>query len=140
MCDEGLIVFAVVNPFFPLLFRESGREGGGERERETNVRETSIGCPHTCPDAGQDSNLQPRYVPLTGNQTHDSSALEPTLTTGEAYEGLIFVFLMLLILERKGKGERLIDWMPPARPLLGIEPTTWVCALTGNRTMIWFIG
>lgn len=30
-----------------------------------------------CPDWGQGSNMQPRYMPLTGNQTRDPHSTEP---------------------------------------------------------------
>ena len=38
--------------------------------------------------------------------------------------------------ERGGEGEREgnIDWLPLMHPQMGTQPTTQVCALTGNRT------
>lgn len=33
-----------------------------------------------------------------------------------------------------------MDWLPPAYPVLGIEPTTWAYTLTENHTAIsWFL-
>nr|KAF6278872.1 hypothetical protein mMyoMyo1_010206 [Myotis myotis] len=61
-----------------------------------------------------------------------------------------FKYIFLLISERKGEGERdrnindeegLMDRLPPARPTLGIEPSTRACALAGHRTVTsWFLG
>lgn len=43
--------------------------------------------------------------------------------------------MLLLILERERERERNIniERLPPARPLLGMEPMARACALTGNR-------
>ena len=39
-----------------------------------------------------------------------------------------------MLLEREEGRERNIDQLPPVHSPTEFEPTTWVCALTGNQT------
>nr|KAF6277381.1 hypothetical protein mMyoMyo1_010250 [Myotis myotis] len=67
--DYQNLTFVVVNPhprvFFPIDFRQSGREGERQREKHRCERDTLIGCLPHAPRKGLGLKLQPRYVPLT---------------------------------------------------------------------------
>lgn len=70
-----------------------------------------------------------------------SQSLTETLVTsfgakdGGGRKGIFFLFLLLFFYfrERKREKETLIGCLPYAS-WPGIEPTTWVCTLTGNQT------
>ena len=46
---------------FLMIFREKGREGGGEKEKHNVRKKHRSFASYKCPDWGL--NLQPRYVP-----------------------------------------------------------------------------
>lgn len=58
--------------FLPMIFREGERAGGGGWRRNIDVREIhGLVASQACPDQGCGPNLQPKYVPLTRDQTRD---------------------------------------------------------------------
>lgn len=64
----------LVYPHLRIFFHKFlNRRGGGEKG------ETSIACLPQGPDQSGELNLQPKYVPLSGNWTQDPSALGPVL-------------------------------------------------------------
>lgn len=74
---------------------------GGRQEEEKNIdmRETDpLVASYTCPDRGRGSNLQPRYLPWTGNWTCDPLVRGLTLVTTDK-TGQNPLFLMLTLWE-----------------------------------------
>lgn len=80
-----LLLFVIVNPppgyFFPLTFKE-WEERETDTQRETLVRDTHRWVAYNMrSNRARGLNLQPRYVPLMGNQIHGPLVCRLTLSS-----------------------------------------------------------
>ena len=94
----GNVFVSFFKKFFNLFIdlRERGRwEWGRERQWDQCQRETSIGCPHKCPNRGL--NPQPRYVPWPGIKPPTFFSVRDDTPTNWATPSRAHVFLIINI-------------------------------------------